>query len=147
MVTQWQYRLILIAPDAANTQVNRNAFAQVFVDEGSGESLADEKLMFTNAPRLALASAPTVQVARGCSVAVKGSMRTALQSAFSTINTPLASVNKLRWYAIANVDLPQHSTGWLLATNYGSTAGVVDTPFTWQDALDDFNLVVMDDGL
>jgi hypothetical protein len=141
--TLWKWRLILIAPNAANTQQNRDTLAQVFINHASGESLANEKLMFTNAPRLALAASPTVLAGRGVILPVKQSMRDSLQTAIATINTPLSNANKVRWYLIANTNLPGFNEGQLMASNRTTVDGRVGTAFGWSDVLADLSLVEM----
>jgi hypothetical protein len=141
--TLWKWTLFLFAPTAANTANNRNTLADIYVAHGSGESVANERLMFIDAPRLALSSAPTVLVARGLICPVKQSMRDALQTAIETINTPLSAANKIRWYAIAAIDLPTFAAGQLIASNRNTVDNRVGTAFTWQDALTDLGLVEM----
>ncbi len=141
--TLWKWRLILIAPNAANTQQNRDTLAQIFVDHLSGESLANEKLMFTSAANLALIATPLVLAARGIGFPVKQTMRDSLQTAIATINTPLSNANKLRWYAIANINLSGFSEGQLMASNRSTVDNRVGTAFTWADALADLGLVEM----
>jgi hypothetical protein len=141
--TNWKWTLFLFASNTANTQTNRNTLADIYVAHGSGESTANERLMFTDAPRLALIATPTVQVARGLICPVKQSMRDALQDAIATINTPLSNANKIRWYALAAIDLPSFAAGQLMASNRSSVDNRVGTLFTWQDALTDLGLVGM----
>ncbi len=142
-MTDWKWILIVIAPLAAITENNKNTLADVFANNGSGESAANERKMFDNVARLALASSPTVLVARGFTTPVKVSMRDALELAMDTINTPLSNANKIRYYAIAAVDLPQYDAGDLIKSNRATVEGLYGSPFGWQDALTDLGLVVM----
>jgi hypothetical protein len=141
--TLWKWRLFIFANTVANTQANRDALAQVFVDSGAGESLANEKLMFTNAVRLALPASPSVLAAHGVSFPVKASMRDNLQTAIATINAPLSNANKVRWYLVAAIDWTTFQAGDLIASNRSTVDGLVGTPFTFADALTDLGLVAI----
>lgn len=141
--TLWKWRIFIFANTVANTQANRDTLAQVFVDSGAGESLANEKLMFGNARRLALAASPTVLAAHGISFPVKASMRDNLQTAIATINAPLSNANKVRWYLVAVVDWSTFQAGDLIASNRSTVDALIGQPFTWQDALTDLGLVAM----
>ena len=144
MVTNWKWTLMVFAPLAAITENNKDTLAAVFTNNGSGETVANERKMFDNVARLAFAAAPTVLVARGFTTPVKQSMRDALQTAIETINAPLSNANKVRWYALAAIQLENADEGDLLLSNRNTVDNRIGTLFTWQDALTDLGLVVME---
>ena len=101
MASLWQWRLIMIAPLAAATEANRNALSDI-VAASSGESQANERKMFDNAIRVALAASPGVQAGWGLSFPVKQSMRDDLQALISTINQGQTAPNRIHWYLLNN---------------------------------------------
>jgi hypothetical protein len=64
----------------------------------------------------------------GVNTLLKASMRTAMEAFLDTV--PLC-----RYYAVANIELPNFAMGELIRANGGS--GVIGEPFTWEDALAD----------
>lgn len=127
MSTLWKWRIHLFVRAADNTAENRTAFAEIFSNNGSLESVANERLLFDTATRLSTSGELPTQVF-GISSLVKADMRTAMQDFLDTLS-------QSRWYAIAAMKLPNYAAGDLVADNGGS--GTVGEPFTWQDALDD----------
>lgn len=101
MVTLWQWRLIMVAPLVAATPTNKNALADI-IAASSGESQANERKMFDNAVRVALAATPTVHVGWGLSFPVKASMRDDLQALIATINAGQTAPNRIHWYLLNN---------------------------------------------
>jgi hypothetical protein len=136
MPTEWIANLLLAVPvPLHNTAQNRDAFASIFVNGGSGESLANERLMFQKAIPLARSGAPTVQVGIGLSVPVKASMRTEIENLITTLNAGQTALNRIYAFAV-------HSeTGLLLQTNHSDSQVRVGTSFTYRDALEALGLV------
>lgn len=148
MATDWRYRLILIVHINANTADNRTAFAQAFVDNGGGETLENERLMFGNAVRLALASTPTIHRAYGLSVPVKASMRDALLTVLAQVDAPLPAAQKSVYYGLANVDgavfqSTSYDTGECFYANRAEDADFIGSGLTTAMILQRLNLVVM----
>lgn len=151
MATEWRYRLILIVHINANTLANRQAFAQAFVDNGSGETLENEMLMFGNAVKLALASTPTVHRAFGISVPVKAAMRDALLAVIAQVDAPLPAAQKSVYYGVANVDGAMfqgqsYADGECFFANRVADADFVGSVLTPQMILQRLNLVVLQDA-
>lgn len=149
--TLWQWRLILICHVNANTLSNRNALAQVFVDNGSGESLADETKMFGNAIRLALTATPTVHRAYGISFPVKANMRDALLTVIQQIDAPLTAAQKSVYYGVANVDGAiwqgqAYNEDVCFYANRAADADFVGTILKPRDVLTRLGLVVYQDA-
>ena len=48
MTTQWTHTLHMVVLENLNTAPNRQAFADIFADNGSGELASDEIKMFDN---------------------------------------------------------------------------------------------------
>lgn len=103
-MTDWKWRLILIVHIDANTADNRTAFAQAFVDNGSGETLENERKLFDYVQKLALSATPTVHRAFGITTPVKAGMRDDLLAVIQTIDATLTAAKKSVYYGVANVD-------------------------------------------
>lgn len=125
--TEWKWRIMLFVRAADNTPANRQAFSQIFVDGGSGESLENEEKIFDSAVRLSTTGQLPAQ-AFGVSTAAKGTMRTAIKAL-------LDSLTNARYVVVANTTLPQYADGELIDTNFDglTPSGQI---FTWQDTLD-----------
>jgi hypothetical protein len=126
-MTDWKWRLFLFVKASDNTPDNRQAFGHIFADNTSGETVEDESRLFDAVVRLSTSGEAPAQVF-GINTAVKAEMRTALQAFLGTLS-------QSRYYAVANITLPNYGMGDLLKANGGS--GVIGESFTWQDALDD----------
>lgn len=144
MATLWQWRLLMAVPLVAGTLANRNALADIIAGS-SGESNANERLMFANAPRLALAATPLVQVGWGLSFPVKQSMRDDLQSLVATINAGQTAINRIHWYLLHN----DNNENVLISSSRSSAyvTARIGTTFTVQNALTDLGLVLMAEAL
>jgi len=136
MSSDWKWRLYFFVRVADNTVASRQTFAAIFANNGSGESAENEGKLFNAVTRLSVTGVEPAQVL-GINVAVKSSMRDALEAFVGTLA-------QNRYYAVLNVDTPTGFEGKLLKTN-DAIAPIVQpgtppwdtTPFTWQDALDD----------
>lgn len=140
MATLWQHRLLMAVPMVAGTLANRNALADIIAAE-SGESSADERLMFQRAVLLALSATPTVQVGWGLTFPVKVAMRDNLQSLITTINTGQTAPNRIHWYLLNN----DANENVLISSSRNSAyvTNRIGQVFTVQDALTDLGLVVL----
>lgn len=146
--TLWKWRLILICHVNANTAQTRDALAQVFVSHGGGESLDNERLMFGNAVRLALAATPTVHRAFGLSFPVKASMRDALLTVIQQIDAPLTAAQKSVYYGISNVNGAMwqgqaYNEDVCFYANRAADADLVGTVLRPRDVLTRLGLVVL----
>jgi hypothetical protein len=140
MATLWTHRLLMAVPIIAGTLSNRNALADIIAAE-SGETSANERLMFQRAPQLALAATPLVQVGWGLSFPVKANMRDNLQTLITSINSGQTAINRIHWYLLHN-DTNEN----VLVSSSRNSAYVtnrIGQVFTVQDALTDLGLVVM----
>jgi len=140
LMTLWKWRLFLFVRAGDNTAENRQTFAHIFADNTSGESVENESKLFNAVVRFSVSGELPAQVL-GINTCVKTDMRDAMEAFLDTLTLS-------RYYAVANVDLPNFDAGELLKANGGS--GVIGQPFTWQDALDDLyaerGLQVIDNG-
>ena len=107
------------------TLANKQAFADIFVNNGSGETIEDEKKMFDNTVRLSMNGEEPAQ-ALGVSSAVKLSMRDGLK-------TLLDGLTNARYAVVANTDLPNYDDGELMLTNFPVTPN--GQIVSWQNAL------------
>ena len=131
-MTDWKWRLLLFVPAAAGTAENRTAFAEAFVDNGSGETLEDERKMFDSVARLSVSGNEPVQ-AFAISTLVKASMRDALK-------TLIDGIPNAEWYVLANGGLPSWNGGELIQSSRSSVDGLIGTQFEFADALNDLNV-------
>lgn len=140
MATLWQWRLLMAVPMIAGTLANRNALADIIANS-SGESSANERLMFSNAPKLALIATPLVQVGWGLSFPVKTSMRDDLQALITTINAGQTAINRIHWYLLHN----DNNENVLISSSRSSAyvTARIGQVFGAQNALTDLGLVIM----
>lgn len=110
-----------------NTPANRQALAQVFVDGGSGQTLADELEMFDNVAGFSLSGQPPAQ-AFGINTAAKATMRDGF------INL-LQQLTNARYAVIANTNMTERQLAdtELFATNFPIT--INGQLVTWTTAL------------
>ncbi len=139
MTTQWLWQLYAFIRAVDDTPTNRTLFANVFVDNGAGEILANEEKIFDISVRLSTTGNEPAQ-ALGISATVKKSMRDDFQAI-------LDGFTNSRYAGVANVAHGQWEENELAITNY---SGV--TPegqiVTWEKALtflfNDFGLIVIE---
>ena len=119
-MTQWGWRLYLAVRAADNTAANRTAWGEIFANNGSGESIENEKRMADSAIRLSTSGAEPAQVLV-VSVLVKADMRTPLQ-------TLIGGLSQSLWAVVSNPG------GLFIASNVGA-GGQVGQPFGLDEAL------------
>ena len=119
MSSDWKWRLYFFIRAVDATAENRQAFAEIFANNGSMETVESERKMVDSAIKLSTSGDLPAQVF-GINTLVKADMRTALQAFIS-------SLSQSRWYAAAN--------GCLITANGGS--GIIGQIFSWDDALAD----------
>lgn len=141
MVTLWQWRLLMAVPIIAGTISNRNTLADI-IAATSGESSSNERLMFSQARRLARAATPLVHVGWGLSFPVKQTMRDELQALITTINAGQLAANRIHWYLLHN----DNNENVLIASSRSSAyvTSRIGQVFTVQNALTDLGLVLME---
>lgn len=96
MTTQWTHILHFVVVAADNTAANRQAFAEFLANNGSGESVDDEKLMFNTVTRLSVSGNLPAQ-GYGLSVPVKPAIRQAFENFASTLTN-------YRYFAVRQSD-------------------------------------------
>lgn len=131
-MTEWKWRLFLFLPVAANTATNRQAFAAVFVNNGSGETQANEEKMYDTVARLSLTGSNPAD-AFAINTAVKGMMR-------DDLKTLIDGIAQAQWYVVAAIDLPSWNEGELMQSSRAAVDPLIGTPFTFADALSDLGL-------
>lgn len=109
------------------TETNRQTFAEIFANNGSMETVANERKMADSAIRLSTSGALPAQVF-GINTLVMTDMGTSLRNFVGALALS-------RWYVVANGDLPNYADGELIVANGGS--GIEGDLFTWDDALAD----------
>jgi hypothetical protein len=110
---------------ADNTAGNRQSFAEIYANNGSGESVDDESKLFDSVTRLSTSGEEPAQVL-GLNTPVKATMRDAMRSFLDTLSQSF-------YVVVANVDLPQYDKGEFMLSNLiAEWTG----EYTWQDALD-----------
>jgi len=156
MTSLWQWRIFMAGQVSAFDAAKVTALGEVWANNSSGESVADERLALVNGIPLALTASPTVEFARGANTAAKDAMR----ADFLAFNAEQGlDANEFRYYVVTA--FPQRVGGSdlardvLVATNSPTIAHdpvtfFVDfagdpTVFTIQDALADAGLVRIPD--
>ena len=125
MTTQWLWRIYLFIRSIDNTAQNRTAFASVFVNGGSMETLANEHRMFDNAVRFSISGNEPAQVF-GISTVAKSSMRDDLKAV-------LDSLTNARYGVVASVVHGSWEENKLALTNFPIIPN--GQIVTWQNAL------------
>lgn len=136
-MTDWPWRLYFFVRAADNTPANRQALAQIFIDGGSGQTLAQELDMFDNVVALSTSGDPPAQ-AYGINTAVKPSMR----DGFVDL---LQQLTNARYAVVANTELQNFAYLELALTNFPVTPN--GQIVSWQTALSylesEFGLLVI----
>ena len=118
----WTKRLIIVVPGGPLNAARKNAMGQIFVDDGSGESLADESLMFS--VRLS-ESGDEPATHFGANTVATDNIDTNLRGYVDGNFLPGA-----KWWQL------NPSTELLEAKSSGAS-GTIGLAWTFQDALDD----------
>lgn len=134
----WKVRIMLFVRVVDNTASNRQAFGEIFANNGSGESVADESNLFNAVIRLSTSGIEPAQVLGLETALLLPNMRNDMCAFLDTL--PLS-----RYYVIANIPLVNFFQGELLEDNKAAASqptlvGVPPwgtTPFTMADALAD----------
>ena len=113
MTTEWKWRVYLFVRAADVTAVNKSAFANIYVNNGSGESLEDERKMFDSVVRLSASGNEPAQ-AVGINTVAKTSMR-------DDFKTLLDNLTNARYAVVASVELPDYQESELVLTNFDVT--------------------------
>jgi hypothetical protein len=124
-MTDWKWRIFLFVRQADNTPENRQAFASIYVDNGSLETLENELKLFDRVVKFS-ASGELPATAFGANVPAQGAMR----DAFKTF---LDSLTNAQYVVVANTALPQYEDGELIQTTFNVTPS--GQQFTWEDTL------------
>ena len=119
-MTEWKWRLYLFVLASDNSATNRNAFANIFVDNASGESVEDERKVLDRVMRLSTSGNVPAQVL-GVSTLAKAAMRDELRDFVDGLSQSL-------WFVTSN---QRDNMDALLATN---DADVVVSGQTWMIA-------------
>lgn len=119
-MTEWKWRLYLFVLASDNTADNRNAFADIYVNNGSGESLVDERKILDSVTRLSTSGSAPAQVL-AISTLAKGAMRDELRDFVDGLSQSL-------WFVTSN---QRANLDALLATN---DTGVVVSGQQWKIA-------------
>jgi hypothetical protein len=139
--SNWKVRIMLFVRAADNTAQNRQAFADIFVNNGSMETTENEGRLFDSAIRLSATGADPVQALALETALLLPPMRDAMRAFLDTL--PQA-----RYYVIANIDTAQYTAGDFIDSNKVGLEW--SGAFTMQDALADIEtergLVVIPDA-
>jgi hypothetical protein len=126
MATEWKWRMMLFVRAVDNTPENKQAFGQIFVDGGSGETLANESKAWDSVVRFSATGQAPAQ-AFGLETAVKASMR-------DEIKTFIAGLTNAHYVVVANTQFPQYAQNELIETTFDITpSGQI---MYWQDVVD-----------
>ena len=109
--TDWKCRIYLFVRAVDATAQNKQAFAQIFVDNGGLETLQNELRAFDAPVKLSVSGEAPAQ-AYGLNTAVKPAMR-------DDLKTFLDGLTNARYVVVANTDLANYRDGEFLATNFG----------------------------
>lgn len=134
----WKVRIMLFVRAVDNTAANRQAFGEIFANNGSGETVENESNLFNAVIRLSTSGTLPAQVLGLEAPLLLPDMRAAMEAFLDTLTLS-------RYYVIANILLPQYFAGELIKDNKAAASqptlvGVPPwdtTPFTMADALAD----------
>ena len=142
MATQWIARLYLFIPVASVDASLRDAVADAYADNSSGEMVANERKFIDNMIRLSASGTEPAQILAFNS-AVKGAMG-------DTIRNIIQPVSQSAWYTVSNIDglvvsEMTYNEGELIAFGGQAVAsGRVRTVFAFTDTLADLGLQVIE---
>ena len=125
MTTDWKWRLMLFIRAIDKTTANRQAFAEIYVNNGSLETLEDELKMFISTVHLSITGEEPTK-AFGISTPAK----TAMKDEFKIL---LDGLTNARYAIVANTKLPNWEDGELVLTNFDVVPNGQNV--SWQDAL------------
>ena len=125
MTTDWKWRLMLFIRAVNDTSSNRQAFAEIYVNNGSLETLEDELKIFISMVRLSSTGKEPAK-AFGISTPAK----TTMKDEFKIL---LDGLTNARYAVIANTKLQNYQDGELVLTNFDvEPNGQI---VTWENAL------------
>lgn len=113
MTTEWKWRIYLFVRVVDATPENKTAFAEIYVNNDSGETLEDERKMFDHVVRLSISGNEPAQ-AYGINTVAKTSMR-------DEFEILLDSLTNARYAVVASVELPGYQEHELVMTNFPVT--------------------------
>lgn len=126
-MTEWKWRAYIAVPTGEITLARRNAIADVFVNNGSGESQANERRIFEAAVRLSVSgNLPATAVT--LNTAVKLGMRDSLANLIEAVPSARVMVVDADTFAVVRTNVAGVAVGtivtweqWLagLQTRYG----------------------------
>ena len=128
MTTQWIWRIYLFVRATDATNANKTALAQIYVDGGAGETLANEKRMFDSVVRLSPTGAEPATVF-GINLTAKQGMKDDFLAFFAGLSPQTA------WAALTNTAYNDFADGEVLAVSDTLDPTFVGTTATWQNAL------------
>ena len=137
MATEWKWRIYLFVRAADATAANRQTFAEIYSNNGSGETVEDELKMFLTVVRLSTTGNEPAQ-AFGINTVAKTAMRDEFKSLLDTLTNASYAV-------VASVELPGYQEHELVMTNFDVTLN--GQIVAWDAALryieNEFGLVVI----
>lgn len=110
MTTLWRWRMYLFVRSVDATQVNRQAFAQIYVDNGGMETLQNEMRAFDHPVRLSVSGEPPAQ-AFGLNTPLKAGMQVDMRMF-------LDGLPNARYVVVANTQLDNYRDGEFILTNF-----------------------------
>ena len=125
MTTDWKWGLMLFIRAVDNTSSNRQAFAEIYVNNGSLETLEDELKMFISTVRLSSTGREPAKV-----FGISTPAKTIMKDEFKSL---LDGFTNARYVIVANTKLPNWEDGELVLTNFDVTPNGQNV--SWQDAL------------
>ena len=137
MTSEWKWRIYLFVRAIDATAANRQTLAEIYSNNGSGETVEDELKMFFTVVRLSTTGNKPAQ-AFGINTVAK----TAMRDEFKTL---LDSLTNARYAVVTSVELPGYQERELVMTNFPVTPrGQI---VSWSAALNyienEFGLVVI----
>ena len=137
MATEWKWRIYLFVRAVDVTAANRQALAEIYTNNGSGETVVDELKMFLSVVRLSTTGNEPAQ-AFGINTVAKTAMRDEFKSLLDTLTNA-------RYAVVASVELPGYQEHELVMTNFDVTPN--GQIVSWDAALkyieNEFGLVVI----
>lgn len=124
MMTLWKWRLYLFVRAADATIANKNALAAIYVNNGSGETLANEKKMFDSVVRFSMTGEEPAQVF-GLNLTAQTNMKDEFITFISGLTDPA-------WVVLANTTLPQYADGEVVMVSDNLPPGAVGMVVDWE---------------
>lgn len=124
----WAYKILLFIREADVVLDNKTSFATIFINNGSGETINNEKLLFDVYARLSTSGSLPVEM-RGVEMCAKDTMIDGFRSLVEGLTNG-------RYLVISNTQTEAYADRELISHNFVTASPTVGNVVNWSDAID-----------